>query len=151
MGKISNMYFTQEDIWRANKYIKRCSILSCKLNHIQILNQPPLCPLPAFCRQKNLSERVSLIRESRKCRSQGKRSRPNNNRLVTKQSQGLLVPPQGLQIIFRVISFELLQSLKLTPSRWKMLTQRPNPCHNIKLPQFSELASQKWENNQPWN
>ena len=32
------------------------------------------CPPPAFCLWKNLSQRISLIREVRKCRSKGKQS-----------------------------------------------------------------------------
>ena len=33
--------------------------------------------------------------------------RPNDNRLVIKQIQGPLIPPQGLYIIFWALSFEL--------------------------------------------
>lgn len=41
----------------------------------------------------NFSQRISLIREVRKESSQ---ARQNNNSLVIKQSEGSLVPPQGL-------------------------------------------------------
>ena len=35
----------------------------------------PSCPLPAFCPWKNVSQRISLIREVRKCRNKGKQSK----------------------------------------------------------------------------
>ena len=35
---------------------------------------PPPCPQPAFCLCKNFSQRISLIREVRKCRNKGKQS-----------------------------------------------------------------------------
>ena len=45
---------------------------------------------------KNFSQRINLIREVREYRSKGKQTRPNNNNLVIKQSQGPLILPQGL-------------------------------------------------------
>ena len=52
--------------------------------------------------------KINLIRGVRKCRKKGKQSsKPNNNSLVIKQSQGRLVPPQGLYMISWAISFEL--------------------------------------------
>ena len=59
------------------------------------------CPQPAFCLWKNFSQRISLIREVRKSEAE-ENSQPgqNNSSLVSKQIQGPLVPPQGLQIIF---------------------------------------------------
>ena len=37
--------------------------------------QRPPCPLPAFCLWKNFSQRISLIREVRKCRNKRKQSK----------------------------------------------------------------------------
>ena len=36
---------------------------------------PPPCPQPAFCLWKNFSQRVSLIKEVKKCRKKGKPSK----------------------------------------------------------------------------
>ena len=46
---------------------------------------------------ENFRQRISLIREVKTSRNKGKQSkRPNNNSSVCEQSQGLLVPFQGL-------------------------------------------------------
>ena len=72
--------------------------------------------------KKNFNQGKSLIREVRKCRSKGKQSRPKDNSLVIKQSQGPLVPPQGLWITFWAISCELFHiNCHRHPSRWKKL------------------------------
>ena len=55
--------------------------------------------LSSVCR-KTFSQRIGLIREGRKCRSKEKQTEQNNNNLAIKQSQGLLVPSQELEIIF---------------------------------------------------
>ena len=58
---------------------------------------PTPCPLPAFCLWNNFNQRISLIREVRKCRTKGNGPiRLNNNCLVIKHSQGPLVPSLGL-------------------------------------------------------
>ena len=55
--------------------------------------------LPLICR-KTLAfpelQRMNLIRELRKYRKENSQARQNNNSLAIKQSQGPLVPPQGL-------------------------------------------------------
>ena len=53
------------------------------------------CPQSVFCLWKNFSQKISLIREVRKCKSKEKQLGQNNNSLVSKQSQGALVPSQG--------------------------------------------------------
>ena len=57
---------------------------------------PHVLSLP-FVHGKTLTKK-RLIREMRKYRN--KRKQSNNNRSIIKQSQGLLVPLQRLQIIF---------------------------------------------------
>ena len=73
----------------------------------------PSCPPPASCLQKNLSLLgIPQVLKS-KCNQRTekmqkeKKSVKQNNSLAIKQSQGPLVPLQGLQIIFWAISFEL--------------------------------------------
>ena len=46
------------------------------------------------------SQRINSIRLTRKCRKENSQAKQKNNSLAIKQSQGPLVPPQGLQIIF---------------------------------------------------
>ena len=67
----------------------------------------PPCPQPAFCLWKNFSQRISLIRDLRKCRNKGKQSTKTNNSLVIKHSWEPLVLPQGLWIAFWAITYEL--------------------------------------------
>ena len=56
-----------------------------------------LCPLPAFCLWKILAKELSLIKEVRKDKTkENNQRRSNNNNVVTKNSQGPLVPSKGL-------------------------------------------------------
>ena len=110
----------------------------------------PPCPQPAFGLWKNFSQRISLIREVRKWRSKEKQSTgQNNNCLVSKQSEGPLAPPRGLQIIFWATSCEL--SYRYWNPRQveevNYMMTRLYPWH--KLPQFRELASRKSEQTDP--
>ena len=67
----------------------------CFLKQSRTLWSCPLSPRPAFCLWKNLSQKISLIREVRKCRNKGNnQSKPNSS--VIKQSQGPSVPLQRL-------------------------------------------------------
>ena len=87
---------------------------------------------------KNVSQRISLIREVRKwekCRSKEKKETgQNSNSLGNKQNQGLLVPPQWLQVIFWAILYcELLE----TPEAEKLTIEWPDcscevSCHSSK-------------------
>ena len=86
--------------------------------------------------------KINLIRGVRKCRKKGKQSsKPNNNSLVIKQSQGRLVPPQGLYMISWAISFELF--CRYWNLGWKKLTvccplaQRPQAGWNQKVDDMS--------------
>ena len=98
------------------------SSLILKWSRILWFLPPTPCPQPAFYLWKNFSQRKSLIREVRKCwNKRNSQKRPNNNNVVTKQSQILLVPSQGLQIIFWTYSVSYLISTE-TPTRWGKLT-----------------------------
>ena len=79
----------------------------------------------------------------RKYRNKGKHTEQNNNSLVTKQSQGSLFPPQGLQYseprpVSCLIDTE-------TPTKWKNLTTRSPDCScgegNGTPPQYSCLEN----------
>ena len=59
-----------------------------------VLGPPPPSPVLAFFSVENFSQRISLIREERNAET--KQRRLNNNNVVIKHSQGLLVPSQGL-------------------------------------------------------
>ena len=72
-----------------NKIIDLKAIISTITLHVNVKNSAlnknemeqdpivlaPSCPLPAFCPWKNFSQRISLIREVRKCRNKGKESK----------------------------------------------------------------------------
>ena len=89
---------------------------------------------------ENFSQRISLIKEVRKCRNRGKLSRkPNNNNVVIKHSQRSLIPSQGLQIIFWATSLELfilkLHQVEKFPTWW------PDCSHDVSCLNCLELTS----------
>ena len=64
-----------------------------------VLATPTSPPLPSACvlPVENFSQRISLITEMRKAETKENRQRKlNNNNVVIKHSQGLLVLSQGL-------------------------------------------------------
>ena len=65
---------------------------------------PPTPPTQSSARLslwKKLNQRISLIREVRNATTkENSQRRLNDNNVVIKNSQGLLVPSQGLWIIF---------------------------------------------------
>ena len=68
-------------------------------------SSPPPCPLPALFLWKNLSQRVSLIREVRKYRNSPVRL--NNNSLVIKHDQRPLVTSHCLEINPNLAAYHL--------------------------------------------
>ena len=76
-------------------------------------------------------------------------TRQNNNSLVTKHSQGPLVPPQGLEIIFWAVSWELSWRHWNPYQEEKLTTWWPDCSHDI-----SCHNSENWpqrNGNWPWN
>ena len=108
---------------------------------------PPPRPQPAFS-LGNISQRTSVIREVRNAETkEDSQRRPNNNNVVTRHSQGLVVPSQRLEIIFWAISCELMH--RYWKPRWKKLTMTTRLYPEHKRPQFREPASKKWEQMDP--
>ena len=121
---LNTLYYDYQVFWLILSLIMKQS------RTLWLLSPSLPCSHPAFCLWKIFSQRISWIREVRKCRSKEK-ERLNNNSLVIKLSQGLLVPPQGLQIIFWAISCELSHRY-WNPTSWKKLTTWwPDYSHDI--------------------
>ena len=91
--------------WLLHSVTKQCSLVpSC--NRLPLFIPCLSSTSLLYVKKKKLAfqtfpefQRVNLIRVVRECRKENSQVRQNNNSLATKQSQGLLVPLQGLQII----------------------------------------------------
>ena len=97
------------------------------------------CLLPV----EHFSQRISLIREGRNAETNENNQRGLNNNVVIKHSQGPLVPPQELWIIFWAISCELSIDTKAAGRKVNYRATWLQP--GLELPQFRELTGKKWE------
>ena len=97
------------------------------------------CLLPV----EHFSQRISLIREGRNAETNENNQRGLNNNVVIKHSQGPLVPPQELWIIFWAISGELSIDTKAAGGKVNYRATWLQP--GLELPQFRELTGKKWE------
>ena len=97
------------------------------------------CLLPV----EHFSQRISLIREGINAETNENNQRGLNNNVVIKHSQGPLVPPQELWIIFWAISCELSIDTKAAGGKVNYRATWLQP--GLELPQFRELTGKKWE------
>ena len=103
---------------------------------------PPIMSFACLSPVESFSQRIRVIREVKNTKTKrNNQRRPTNSNVVIKHSQGLVVPSQGLWIIFQAIPCDLSYRYKPQGGEVNYMMTRLYPGHE--LPQFRDLDAEK--------